>query len=53
MIEFGKTLREAREAKGYTINQLANATNLMHQIVADLEEENFYNSYYCISIRHN
>ena len=41
MIEFGKTLREAREAKGYTINQLANATNLMHQIVADLEEENF------------
>lgn len=41
MIEFGKTLREAREAKGLTINQLANATNLMHQIVADLEEENF------------
>jgi cytoskeletal protein RodZ len=41
MIEFGKTLREAREAKGYSISQLAEATHLMHQIVQDLENENF------------
>ena len=41
MIEFGKTLREAREAKGYTIAQLADITHLMHQRVEDLENENF------------
>ena len=41
MIEFGRTLREAREAKGYTVAQLADATHLMHQIVEDLENENF------------
>jgi len=41
MIEFGRTLREAREAKGYTVSQLANVTHLMHQIVEDLEDENF------------
>ena len=41
MIEFGQTLREAREAKGYTIGQLADATHLMHQIIEDMENENF------------
>ena len=41
MIEFGKTLRAAREAKGYTVSQLAEATRLMHQVVEDLENENF------------
>lgn len=41
MMEFGKTLREAREAKGYTIGQLADVTHLMHQIVEDMENENF------------
>ncbi len=41
MIEFGKTLREAREAKGYTIAQLADITHIMHQMVEDLENENF------------
>lgn len=41
MIEFGKTLRAAREAKGYTISQLAEMTRMIHQVVEDLENENF------------
>lgn len=41
MIEFGKTLRLAREAKGYTISQLADITRIMHQTIEDLENENF------------
>lgn len=41
MMEFGKTLREAREAKGYTIGQLAEVTHIMHQVVEDLEHDNF------------
>lgn len=41
MIAFGKTLREAREAKGLTTNQLAETTKLLVQIVEDLEIENF------------
>lgn len=41
MIEFGKTLREAREAKGYTVSQIAEMTRMMHQVVEDLEKENF------------
>ena len=41
MIEFGRTLREAREAKGYTVSQLAEETRLMHQIVEDMENEVF------------
>ena len=28
MIEFGKILREAREAKGYTISQIAEITHI-------------------------
>ena len=41
MIEFGKTLRLAREAKGYTVSQLAEATRMIHQTIEDLENENF------------
>lgn len=41
MIEFGKTLREAREAKGYSVSQIAEMTRLMHQTIEDLEAENF------------
>jgi cytoskeletal protein RodZ len=41
MIEFGKTLRQAREAKGYTISQLAEVTHIMNQTIEDLENENF------------
>ena len=41
MIEFGKTLRLAREAKGYTVSQLAEMTRMIHQTIEDLENENF------------
>lgn len=41
MIEFGKTLRDAREAKGYSVSQIAEMTRMMHQVVEDLEAENF------------
>lgn len=41
MIEFGKTLREAREAKGFTISQIAETTHMMATIVRNLEEEDF------------
>ena len=41
MIEFGKTLRAAREAKGYTIGQIAEVTRLMASMVEDLEKEDF------------
>ena len=41
MIEFGKTLRAAREAKGYTVGQVAESTRLMSSMVEDLENENF------------
>lgn len=41
MIEFGKTLREAREAKGITISQIAETTHMMASIVRNLEEEDF------------
>ena len=41
MIEFGKTLRTAREAKGLTIADIANRTHLMSAMVSDLENENF------------
>ena len=41
MIEFGKTLREAREAKGLSISQVAGMTRIMHSIVEGLEKENF------------
>jgi transcriptional regulator with XRE-family HTH domain len=41
MIEFGKTLRTAREAKGITISQIAEKTHMLVQIVEGLENENF------------
>ena len=37
MIEFGATLRAAREAKGYTIAQVAEATHMAPSTVEDLE----------------
>lgn len=41
MIEFGKTLKDAREAKGYTISQIADMTRMMSSIVEGLENEDF------------
>ena len=41
MIEFGNTLRAAREAKGLTVAQLAEATRILPRIVEDLEREDF------------
>jgi len=41
MIEFGKTLREAREAKGLTVAQLAEMTHMTASRVEELERENF------------
>ena len=41
MIEFGKTLRLAREAKGYTTAQVAELTRMAPSTVAELENENF------------
>ena len=39
MIEFGSTLRRAREAKGMTSTQLAQKTHLMVQQIEALENE--------------
>ena len=41
MIEFGKTLRSAREAKGYTVSQIAEMTHLKSTAVEGLENEDF------------
>ena len=41
MLEFGKTLRAAREAKGITISQIAEKTHMLVQIVEGLEKEDF------------
>ena len=41
MIEFGRTLVAAREAKGYTIEQIAEATHMSPSTVEDLEKEDF------------
>lgn len=41
MIEFGKTLKAAREAKGLTIAQIAESTRIMSSLVEDLENEDF------------
>ncbi len=41
MIEFGKTLKEAREAKGLTIADIAAKTHMMSSIVEGLENEDF------------
>ena len=41
MIEFGKTLRMAREAKGLTPGQVAERTHMIVQTVEGLEREDF------------
>ena len=41
MMEFGKTLRTAREAKGYTVSQLAEMTRLAPSVIENLENEDF------------
>jgi len=41
MTEFGSTLRAAREAKGYTVAQVAEMTRIMHSMIEDLENEDF------------
>lgn len=41
MMEFGNTLRIAREAKGFTQAQVAEMTHMAPATVADLENENF------------
>ena len=41
MIEFGKTLRSARESKGYTVSQIAEMTHLKSSTVEGLENEDF------------
>ncbi len=41
MIEFGETLRKARETKGLTPRQIADSTHMLIQTVEDLENENF------------
>ena len=40
-MEFGKTLRTAREAKGLTTGQIAERTHMMVQVVEGLENEDF------------
>lgn len=41
MIEFGKTLREAREAKGLGIDDIAKTTHMMARQIDALEHEDF------------
>ena len=41
MMEFGKSLRNAREARGYTIAQIAEKTHMLSAIVGGLENEDF------------
>jgi transcriptional regulator with XRE-family HTH domain len=41
MIEFGASLRKAREARGLTTRQVAETTHILVQIVEDLENEDF------------
>ena len=40
-MEFGKSLRSAREAKGYTVAQIAEKTHMLSAIVEGLENEDF------------
>ena len=40
-MEFGKSLRNAREARGYTIAQIAEKTHMLSAIVEGLENEDF------------
>ena len=41
MIEFGSSLRRAREAKGYSVAQIADLTRMAPRTVQELESENF------------
>ena len=41
MIEFGETLRRAREAKGLSVDELAKATHMMTRQVEAMEREDF------------
>ena len=41
MIDFGCSLKRAREAKGLSIKDLAQATHIMAQTLEDIENENF------------
>ena len=41
MIEFGNSLRAAREAKGYTVVQLAEQTHVAPSTISELEAEDF------------
>ena len=41
MIEFGKTLRDAREAKGLSVAQLADVTHMTVNTINELESEDF------------
>lgn len=41
MIEFGNSLRTAREAKGLTIAQLAETTKMLPAVIENLENEDF------------
>ena len=41
MIEFGETLRKAREAKGLSAGDIAKTTHIMVQMVEALEREDF------------
>lgn len=41
MIEFGKTLRAAREAKGLSVAKIAEATNMPSRVIESLESEDF------------
>ena len=41
MMEFGKSLRAARESKGFTVLQLAETTHLAPNVVENLENEDF------------
>ena len=40
-MEFGKSLREAREARGYTVAQIAETTHIMPSAIEGLENEDF------------
>ena len=40
-MEFGKTLRAAREARGFTIAQVSETTHIMASVVEGLEKEDF------------
>lgn len=41
MFDFGKSLKDTREAKGLTVPQIAERTHLLPRIIEDLEFENF------------